>query len=96
MHVIVIKIHLRIAGNNYLKGKRQAIRPIIVGLRNKYNVSVAEVAEQDRRQSAVIGLSFVASDKRLGDELVSSIMEFVNSGRFDVEVVDEQVETIIV
>jgi len=96
MHVIVIKIHLRIAGNNSLKGKRQAIRPIIVGLRNKYNVSVAEVAEQNRWQSAVIGLSFVASDKRLGDELVSSIMEFVNSGRFDVEVVEEQVETIIV
>ncbi|MDD5486192.1 MAG: DUF503 domain-containing protein [Dehalococcoidales bacterium] len=94
MHVAVIKIHLRIAGNNSLKGKRQAVRPIIAGLRNRYNVSAAEVACQNSHQNAVIGISVVASDKRLADELVSSVLEFVNSGRFDVEVIEEQVEII--
>jgi len=94
MHVGIIKIYLRIAGNNSLKGKRQAIRPIIAGLRNRYNVSVAEVADQDRWQSAVIGISLVTSDKRMADEVISSIQSYLNSGRFNAEVIEEQVEII--
>lgn len=94
MHVGIIKIYLRLAGNNSLKGKRQAIRPIIAGLRKRYNVSVAEVADQDRWQSAVIGISLVTSDKRMADEVISSIQNYLNSGRFNAEVIENQVEII--
>lgn len=96
MHVAIIKIHLRLEGNSSLKGKRQLIRPIIAQLRNRYNVSVAEVADQDRWQSAVIGISLVASDRRAADEVISSIQSFINSGRFSVEVIDEHLEVISV
>ncbi|MDD5605388.1 MAG: DUF503 domain-containing protein [Dehalococcoidales bacterium] len=94
MHVGIIKIYLRLAGNNSLKGKRQAIRPMIAGLRKRYNVSVAEVADQDRWQSAVIGISLVTSDKRMADEVISSIQNDLNSGRFNAEVIENQVEII--
>ncbi|MDD2252054.1 MAG: DUF503 domain-containing protein [Dehalococcoidales bacterium] len=94
MHVAIMKVHLRLEGNSSLKGKRQLIRPILSQLRNRYNVSVAEVADQDRWQSAVIGISLVASDRRMADEVTSSIQSFINSGWFSVEVIEEHLELV--
>jgi len=94
MHVGILKFYIRLDGNSSLKGKRQAIRPIIAQLRNRFNVSVAEVADQDQWQSAVIGVSLVSGDRRVADEMLSSVRSFVNSGRFSVEIIKEQVEII--
>ena len=44
-----------------LKDKRQVVRSIKDRLRNSFNVSVAEVEEQDHRQLAVLGFAMVSS-----------------------------------
>jgi uncharacterized protein YlxP (DUF503 family) len=51
---------LRIPGMRSLKGKRQVIKALTVSLRQKFNVSVAEVDHQDLWQRATIAVSSVA------------------------------------
>ena len=94
MHVGILKIHLRLAGNFSLKGKRHLIRPAIDQIRNRFNVSVAEVEEQNSWQSAVIGISIASGDARMIQEISSHILDFINSGRFSFEVTGTEMEII--
>jgi len=94
LHVGILKIYLRLADNYSLKGKRKLIRPAIAQLQNKFNISVAEVEDQDEWQSAVIGVSLVSGDSRLVQEILSRIIDFIDSGRFSFEVAETRTEVI--
>jgi uncharacterized protein YlxP (DUF503 family) len=60
-----------------LKDKRQVVRSIKDRLRNAFNVSVAEVEEQDHRQLVVLGIAMVSNDSRYIhstlDEIVAAL-----------------------
>ena len=94
MNVGICKIKLRLPDNHSLKGKRHVIRPIIAQLGNKFNVSVAEVSDQDMWQLATIGVGFVSDDTRFTNEVLSKVVSFVENGNFDVEVLDCEMEII--
>jgi len=96
MHVGVIRIHLSLSGNASLKGKRQLIRPIIVQVQNRFNVSIAEIEDQDKWGSGVLGISLVSSDKAVIDETITRLLNFIESGRFSVRVIETQIELITV
>ena len=92
MNVGVCKITLRLPENLSLKGKRRVIRSIVSQVKNKYNVSIAEVADQDLWQSAVLGFSCVSNDKRFANEVLSKVVDFIVEGRYEVEVLDYEIE----
>ncbi len=94
MNVGVCKIKIRIPDNHSLKGKRQVIKPIIAQVGNKFNVSVAEVSDQDLWQLATIGVGFVSDDSRFTNEVLSKVVDFVTNSHFDVEVLDYEIEII--
>lgn len=94
MNVGVLKIQLRIPENLSLKGKRQAIRPIIAQIANRFHVSVAEVGNQDLWQIATIGVAVVSDDSRYSNEVLSKVMDFVAGGNFDVEILGHETEII--
>ena len=96
MNVGVCQIRLRLPGNLSLKGKRQIIKPIIARIDHKFNVSVAEVDDNDRWQVATLGICCVSNDKRHADEILTKVAEFVVNGCFDVEVLDYKIEIITV
>lgn len=54
-------VELRVHGSRSLKQKRGVVRSIAKRLRNRLNVSVAEVGGQDTWQRAVLGLATVAA-----------------------------------
>ncbi len=96
MNVGVCKIKLRLPENQSLKGKRQVLKSIISRVDNKFNVSVAEVDDQDLWQVATLGICYVSNDRRHADEVLSKAAAFVVNGRFDVEVLDYEIEIISV
>lgn len=53
------------------------VRPLVEGLRNRFNVSVAEVAGQDTWQRAGIGVAVVASSAAHLQEVLDSVDRFV-------------------
>jgi uncharacterized protein YlxP (DUF503 family) len=94
MNVGVCRLKLRLAENMSLKGKRQVVKPIIALIRNKYNVSIAEVDDLDLWQIATLGICFISNDSKYTDEVITSIIKFVGSGRFEVEIINQEVEIV--
>jgi uncharacterized protein len=80
-------------GNNSLKGKRRVVRAIKDRLKNDFNVSVAEVGDQDVWQSLHIGISAVGSNRPYMDGLISKVIEAIDRMNL-AEIVDCKTETL--
>ena len=92
MNVGVAKIRLRLPENLSLKGKRRVLKSIISRVEGKFTVSIAEVDNNDRWQLATLGISCVSNDKRHANEILSKVVDFIVRGRFDVEILDYEIE----
>ncbi len=92
MNVGVCRIKLRLPENLSLKGKRGVLKSITARVGNKFNVSVAEVDDQDLWQLATIGICCVSNDGRHANEVLSKVVEFITNTPFEVEVLDYEIE----
>lgn len=62
-----------------LKSKRSVLQGLTTRIRNKYNVSVAEVADNDLWQKAVLGVAVVVNDSRYANQVLSKVVSLVES-----------------
>ncbi len=92
MNVGVCRVKLRLPGNLSLKGKRQVLKSVTTRVGSKFNVSVAEIDDHDLWQLATLGICCVSNNKRHTNEVLSKIVDFIVGGRFEVEVVDCEIE----
>lgn len=92
MNVGTCRVKLRFPENQSLKGKRQILKSIITRLRNRFNVSVAEVDDNELWQVATLGISCVSNNKRYTNEVLSKAVDFIVNGRFELEIVDYEIE----
>ena len=65
-------------------------------LKNKFNVSVAEVEDNDLWQLATIGISFVSNDQRFTNEVLSKAVDMVKNSQGDFEFLDYEIEILAV
>ena len=93
MHVSVCQIELRLPENHSLKGKRQVIKSIIARLQNKFNISVAEVDNQDLWQLSTLGVACVSNHRRHAGETLANVVKFIVQNYPDVELLSSQIET---
>jgi uncharacterized protein len=96
VNVGVCKVKLRLPDNLSLKGKRQVVKSVTARLKNKFNVSVAEVEDNDLWQLATVGICFVSNDKRFTNEVLSKAVEFVVNSQGDFEMLDYEIEILAV
>jgi len=94
MHVGVCQLRFRLAENLSLKGKRRVLKSITTRVCGKFNVSVAEIDDHDLWQLATLGICCVSNDKRHTNEVLSRVVSFINEGRFEIEILDYQIEII--
>ena len=92
MNVGVCRIKLRLPENLSLKGKRQVLKSITSRVRNKFNVSIAEVDDHDLWQLATLGICCVSNNSRQTNEVLSKVVDFVTQGRFEIELLDYEIE----
>jgi len=92
MNVGTCRVKLRFPENLSLKGKRQILKSITTRLRSKFNISVAEVDDNELWQVASLGICCVSNNKRYTNEVLSKAVDFIVNGRFEVEILDYEVE----
>ena len=89
MTILGLRIRLHAPWVHSLKEKRMVVKSLLAKLRNKFNVSAAEVDEQDIHQIIVIGLAAVAAHQAQADSIQEEIERFVaqntEAGILDVE-----------
>lgn len=74
---VTIKIHTPWVHS--LKEKRMVVKSLCGKVRNKFNVSIAEVEEQDIHQITVLGFSCVTSDSSHADSMMDHVINFIES-----------------
>jgi uncharacterized protein YlxP (DUF503 family) len=70
------------------------LKSITSRIRNKFNVAVAEVDDNDVWQLATIGLCCVSNNRRHTNQVLSKVVDFVVNSRFEVEILDYEIEII--
>lgn len=85
-------LHLPDSGS--LKDKRQVARSLSARIRNKFNVAVAEVEDQDLWQRLTLAVCCVSTDPSHANEMISKVVDFVEESRRDLELLDYQTEII--
>ncbi len=87
-------VEIRIHGSRSLKQKRGVVRSNAQRVRNRFNVSVAEVGGQDTWQFAEIGLCTSGSDRERVRGLIERTLGFIEELHLaeviqtDVEILD--------
>ncbi|SPJ14725.1 conserved hypothetical protein [Syntrophobacter sp. SbD2] len=62
-----------------LKDKRKIVKSLVEKSRSRFNVTVAEVADQDVHQKASIGIAVIGNDGRVLNSLLDRIIDFMDS-----------------
>jgi uncharacterized protein len=88
----LLTIELYVPGLASLKEKRGVVKPLIARLRNDFNVSVAEIEDQDQLGHAVLGVACVSASPDYVHGLLTRVAEAVGEWRLDAELVDYQIE----
>ena len=92
MNTGVCKIKLHIPENQSLKDKRRVIKSIISRLRNQFNISVAEVDDNDLWQVATLGISYVSNNDQHVDETMNKVINFIVHNYPEAEIVNHEIE----
>lgn len=92
MNVGVCKLTLRLPENQSLKGKRRVIKSLCARIRNKFNVAIAEVDDNDSWQIATLGITCVSNSNRHVEQSLDSVISYIEESREDVEMIQCEVE----
>ena len=94
MHVGICRLMTHLPESNNLKIKRQVSRSLTARIRNQFNVSVAEVADNDLWQRLTLGICCVSNDSAHANEMLSRVVSFVEAFRSDLVLLDYETEVI--
>ncbi len=87
-------IEIRVHGSQSLKEKRGVVRSIAQRVRNRFNVSIAEVGGQGTWQRSELGICAAGSDRGSVRRLIERVLDFIEDlhlaevGATDVEILD--------
>ena len=91
MTVGTLYVKLMIRDSRSLKDKRRVLRSLKDKIRNRHNVSVAEVGAQDSRQQGILGVAMVANDAQYVDGALAKVVDIIRGFRI-AQLVDYEVE----
>lgn len=80
------EIELIIYESNSLKEKRHVLKSIIERIKSRFNVSIAEIDNNELWNKAVIGVAVVSNSKALCESSILKVIDFIDN--------DERVEII--
>lgn len=86
MKIFFMNITLRASWVHSLKEKRMVVKSLVNKLKNKFNISVSEVAEQDIHQTIVIGIVGIGGTTAQADSTMENIINFIEDNT-DAEII---------
>ena len=93
MVIGVLRLDLRFCDCQSLKAKRGCLKKVISRVKNKFEVSIAEVGSQDLWQRTQIGIAVIGNDRGVLNTRLDHIINFVeNMGT--AELLDHHIELI--
>ena len=94
MIVGICELRLHLPEATSLKHKRSVIKSMITRMRQKFNVSAAEVGDNDLWQSALIGIVMATNSTAHADQTLNNVMKWIEDNFPQVMIIQESVEII--
>ena len=91
MVVGVLRLTLSLHGARSLKDKRQVLRKLVDRVRARYNVSIAEVGDNDVWQRLVLGVVVISNDHSFVDEVLAKVTRDIEGGS-EAQLIDRELE----
>ena len=91
MNVLTLKIKIYAPWVHSLKEKRMVVKSILGKVRNKFNVSAAEVDAQNVHQTIIIGIAIIVAHQGQADSMEEEIIQFVEMNT-DAEILEIETE----
>ncbi len=91
MITVIARIELSLTGVNSLKEKRRILKSLLAGLKKKFNISIAEIDENDEYRKAIIGVAIVSNKSSFGNQVIAKVIDDIRK-RPDLNLVDYQTE----
>ena len=79
MVVLVGEVQLHMPERQSLKDKRQVVKSLKERVRNRFNVSIAEVDYIDLWQRCAIGIAVVSTTRAHAEETLSTAVQFIET-----------------
>lgn len=94
MYVATAQVTIRLFESNSLKDKRQVTRSVLARLRDKFDVSAAEVGELQSWNLARLGIACVSGEARHAQEVIERAVQYIEQTRPDLEISDVATDVI--
>ena len=91
-HIGVLTVSLHIPHAQSLKDKRMVLKSLKDRVRGKFNVSVAELGDSDKWQTAIIACAMVGNDGRYIESTLQNVQLFIESFNSGFVICDHKVE----
>ncbi len=79
MIIGVLTLQLHLGEANSLKDKRRILKSLIARIKNRFNVSVAEVGQQELWQCSTLGISMVSCEQAHVHKVLAAVVNFVEA-----------------
>ncbi len=70
---------LHLPGCRGLKEKRMIVKSLKTRIRNEFEISAAEVGDQDLLQRSLLGVAVIGPDQQPLDALLQNVLQFVEN-----------------
>jgi uncharacterized protein YlxP (DUF503 family) len=90
----IARVVLHLPDSGSLKSKRQVVSGLLRRVRAEFKVSAAEVGDRDRWQLAEIAVACVSAEGRHADEVLASVLSYVESHSDGARITDVTTEIV--
>jgi uncharacterized protein YlxP (DUF503 family) len=92
MPIGLLTLHIHLPGCASLKEKRSRLKPLLARLHREFNVSAAELDEQDTWGTAIIGCTLVSNEAAYTRRALQRVARWLETNWQDVTLVEETFE----
>lgn len=79
MVTVMLTLRLQLPSVGSLKEKRRILKSMFAKLKNKFNISIAEVDHNDVLRTATVGAAVVSNDGAFGDKVIAKVIDWIES-----------------
>ena len=91
MVIGVCRVELSIPDSFSLKDKRRVLKSIITRIRNRFNVSISEIEDNDMWQRAIIGISSISNNAHYTNKVLNEVINYLQKER-NIIILDYSIE----
>ncbi len=86
MSVCYIELKIDLPFSRNLKDKRAVMKSVTSKISKNFNVSISEIDFNDVWKTAKIGIAMVASNGKIFDPMISTLLEFIERNYPDIQI----------